>query len=457
MTYGLLRALAGIALRWYYRDIQVQGRERIPTGAPLLLVVNHPNALVDALVVGTVVPRRVLITAKATLFANPIAAALLRYLGVLPLRRAADVREDERRNPARNDDTFRAVREALGRRGAVLIFPEGKSHDEPELAPLKSGAARMALQAHRSGDAPRLTVVPIGLTFERKESPRTRVLVQVGEPICLDDWAAPEGRREVEALTSEIDVRLRAVTLNFSSADRAARATALASLITAIMLEPPAIGARDRRLALETHLAGRIDAIRSELDAASPELRARVDRLLTDLLAIHAELRSRRIRLEDVSISRRWRDGLRFIFRESWILLTAGPLALWGRINHWLPLRLARAIAARSVESAADPAMRTIVAGLGLILLAYAAQGIAVGMLFGTVTAVIYLVSLPVAADVNFRLSDRLARATQRARTFLLFRSQPELQRTLMATLARLRDETAEVEKELGGRRTGGN
>ena len=132
-------------------------------------------------------------------------------------------------------------------------------------------------------------------------------------------------------------------------------------------------------------------------------------------------------------------------------MLTAGPLALWGRINHELPLRLARAIAARSVESAADPAMRTIVAGLGLILLAYAAQGIVVGMLFGTVTAVIYLVSLPVAGDVNFRLSDRLARATQRARTFLLFRSQPELQQRLIAAVARLRDETAEVEKELGG------
>ena len=64
-VYALLRAIAGVALRWYYRDIQVERLERIPRQRPLLLVVNHPNALVDALLVVWIVPRRVLITAKA--------------------------------------------------------------------------------------------------------------------------------------------------------------------------------------------------------------------------------------------------------------------------------------------------------------------------------------------------------------------------------------------------------
>src|SRR5215213_443603 len=115
--YALLRAIAGVALRWYYRDIQVEGLARIPRGNPLLLVVNHPNALVDALLVGWVVPRRVLITAKSTLFTNPLAAALLRYLGVLPLRRAKDeAQASERPDPTRNRGTFEAVHRALSRR-----------------------------------------------------------------------------------------------------------------------------------------------------------------------------------------------------------------------------------------------------------------------------------------------------------------------------------------------------
>ena len=57
IAYALLRALAGIALRWYYRDIHVEGLERIPRHRPLILAVNHPNALVDALLVAWVVPR----------------------------------------------------------------------------------------------------------------------------------------------------------------------------------------------------------------------------------------------------------------------------------------------------------------------------------------------------------------------------------------------------------------
>src|SRR5215211_1855078 len=172
--YALLRAIAGVALRWYYRDIQVEGLPRIPRGSPLLLVVNHPNALVDALVVGWVVPRRVLITAKATIFRNPLAGWFLRHLGVVPLRRASDeARAGGRIDPSRNRDTFQAVHDALRRDGTVLIFPEGKSHDEPSLAPLKTGAARMALQAREAGVIG-LAIVPIGLTFERKDAPRTR-------------------------------------------------------------------------------------------------------------------------------------------------------------------------------------------------------------------------------------------------------------------------------------------
>ena len=93
----------------------------------------------------------------------------------------------------------------------------------------------MALHARDAGDVAGLAIVPIGLTFERKDAPRTRVLVQIGEPIVMDGWRAarriarpprrspPRSRRD-----------LRAVTLNYASADDAARAVRLASLIAAL-------------------------------------------------------------------------------------------------------------------------------------------------------------------------------------------------------------------------------
>src|SRR5207249_550750 len=83
----------------------------------------------------------------------------------------------------RNARAFGALRDVLRRRGAVVIFPEGISHDNPWLAPLRTGAARIALEARDEGGVEGLYIVPIGLTFERKDAPRTRVLVQVGDAI----------------------------------------------------------------------------------------------------------------------------------------------------------------------------------------------------------------------------------------------------------------------------------
>src|SRR5437660_12012067 len=65
MLFVLLRSVAGIALRWFYSRIDVEGLEKIPPTAPVLLAVNHPNALVDALVVAWISPRRMVLTARA--------------------------------------------------------------------------------------------------------------------------------------------------------------------------------------------------------------------------------------------------------------------------------------------------------------------------------------------------------------------------------------------------------
>lgn len=453
--YPLIRAISGVALRWFYRDVQVEGLARIPRRRPLLLVVNHPNALVDALLVIWLVPRRVLITAKATIFRNPIAGALLHWLGVVPLRRASDeAQHGGSTSPARNKETFRAVYDALRSNGTVLIFPEGRSHDEPSLAPLKTGAARMALYAQEAGDVSELAILPIGLTFERKEAPRTRVLVQIGEPILLASWRAPPNTTPADALTAEIDARLRAITLNYQTVDDATRAVRLAAVIAALFEEVPSIGVVDRRLGAEMAIARRIDDLSSKLQHADDEARRQADQLVQRLDAIERVAALHGVLIEDVGISLAPKRALRFIVREGWLLIVGGPVAIWGRVNHWLPFRAAHVIAMRSIDGASDPAMRTLVAGTAFVGLTYLAQGAAVAALWGARVALAYLISLPLAADINFYLSDRLRRAVQRARAFLLFRRDPEVQMRLSEELASLREAVLAFERALGSPRS---
>jgi 1-acyl-sn-glycerol-3-phosphate acyltransferase len=210
MIYNSLRWIAGIALHWFYRDIRILGRERIPTRGPLLIAVNHQNALVDSLVAGWLLPRRVTMTAKATLADNPIIAMIFRLLGVVPLRRVRDelpMVSAGVPNPNRNQLAFQEILDVLENGGAVLVFPEGKSHNGHSLEPLKTGLARLALQARNERQIAGVTILPIGLVFEEKSTPGTVLGANIGEAIEMDRWVGEDHR----ALTDEIAFRLSRV------------------------------------------------------------------------------------------------------------------------------------------------------------------------------------------------------------------------------------------------------
>ena len=93
--------------------------------------------------------------------------------------------------------------------------------------------------------------------------------------------------------------------------------------------------------------------------------------------------------------------------------------------------------------------MRTVLAGAALVLLAYLAQTLAVAAVWGPMVAAGYLVSLPIAADINFYLSERIRRAACRARAYLRFRRDPELQQRLDGDLTALRQDVIAFEHAL--------
>jgi 1-acyl-sn-glycerol-3-phosphate acyltransferase len=185
----------------------------VPDG-PVLVVANHPNVFFDPLVIFHVAGRPTRPLAKAPLFQNPVYRPFLVALGGLPVWR----RMDDPTLVHRNEETFRAAIAALAAGDAVQIYPEGRSHSEPSLAPLRTGAARIALRAEaESGWRLGLHIVPIGLTFTRKTLFRGRVAAYVGEPFTVTAWRGAWESDPVEAvraLTDEIARRLEAVTLN---------------------------------------------------------------------------------------------------------------------------------------------------------------------------------------------------------------------------------------------------
>ena len=475
MLYPMLRWTAATALRWLYRDVRVEGWEHVPPRGPLLIAANHPNQLIDVLLVATAIDRRVLFTGKAVLLDNPLVAALFRAVGFVPLRRASDerARRDRRPeslgdeaaaapaapDPARNADAFRAIVDALAGGGAVLVFPEGISHNAPQLAPLKTGIARAALQAAADPRVRGLAVLPVGLTFERKWEPRTRALVQFGEPLDVSAWLAEHGvaapgsapPQLAEALTREVDRRLRAVTLNFDTPEAAERAMAVSALMSEVMADTARpLAEPDAPLAAVAGVARRAAAVQRRLAELGTDERGRVERFLARRDAFRGSLAAAGVPASEIGLDTGVAPGAWFVVREAGVLLGLGPLAWWGRLNHWVPLRLARAIARRTSRTPEDPAMHTVVVGLILVLVFYLLQTALVWWWADVGWAALYLLSLPTAARWDFRFRERMRRAGARVRSYLRFRRDPALQARLLDEAWWLRTQAAAIDPAVG-------
>ena len=182
----------------------------------MLLAANHPNSLLDPIVLFRTAGRGSRPLAKAPLFEKRVVGRLIRVLGGIPVYR----REDDPARMERNQDTFRAAVAALGQGDAIQIFPEGRSHSDPSISTLRTGAARMALRAEaEAGWTLGVRVVPVGLTYTRKPFFRGRAVAQYGEPIDVwrfrSDYEADD-HAAARALTAELDRRLRSLTLELA-------------------------------------------------------------------------------------------------------------------------------------------------------------------------------------------------------------------------------------------------
>src|SRR5215468_7811714 len=180
MMRRFLRALFRLSLRIFFRRVEIEGIERIPREGGVIFAANHPNALVDPLLFLCFAPRPVAVLAKAPLFSTPVVGAFVRGFDSIPVYRSQDAGSDL----SKNRETFDAARRLLASGGGLLLFPEGVSHDDPKLRPLKTGAARIALGAAAlAGSA--LALVPAGLYYTWKRRFRSSVLLSFGQPIAV--------------------------------------------------------------------------------------------------------------------------------------------------------------------------------------------------------------------------------------------------------------------------------
>ena len=213
----------GLHIAWarlWFEAISIRGREHLPASGPVLYVALHRNGIVDGFV------HECVLRAPTYL----ISAQWKQGLRGLFFDGICVVREKDAGDASQNADALTLCVEHLRQGGELGIFPEGTSALGPKHLPFKTGAAR-TLAAYLATGGP-ITVLPIGLHYERAWAFRSKVEVVIGPPIDTGLDPALSPNRQMRTLQQRLELALEGVGINVADAAEQALVEGLAYAAT---------------------------------------------------------------------------------------------------------------------------------------------------------------------------------------------------------------------------------
>ncbi|MCH8069027.1 MAG: 1-acyl-sn-glycerol-3-phosphate acyltransferase, partial [Candidatus Marinimicrobia bacterium] len=341
MLYYLIKFLAVLSLERFFDKIIVEHKERIHPDCPTIYVANHPNTMMDAMVAGYAVGKRIHFTAKSTIFANPIASWFLKKVGLVPIYR----REDSPDQMGKNEDIFIRLYEHLETGGSFLIFPEGISISDRLLHEIKTGAARIAFGAEvRNKFSLNVQIVPVGLNYSDYQKFRSDVYCRFGYPIFINEYRDNYEKDPVQAVkevTEKIKHQLEKVTTTLPESELSDLVDFVNTIYKKdLMVE---MGLETKSVEDEFFVTkGIIDAV-EWYKQHHPESTKIMSKEMGNYLRT-----LQRLQLRDDFLSPA-RKGIKFRRRlKSWFFLVFGfPVFLWGAINNFPGYKIPRVLTDR--------------------------------------------------------------------------------------------------------------
>ena len=329
-------------MRLYFKDIERVGEAPGGDTRGRVFVSNHYNALIDPILVLTDTACDISPVAKSTLWSVPGLKWLLDRAGAVPIVRRKDSPE---KAAGANDAAFDKIASHLSGGGNILIFPEGTSHSESQLAPLKSGAARMLLAAERCGGVPP-TFQAAALEFDDRTTFRSRCLVLWGPVRQFSEVAGGSDEERVDAATRQMADDLGELLVEGSTHEERLRIARVAELL--------ANEGDDRTLGAWNEIGRRVELAKHALGGAD------IEKVGAPVDAYYAALD--RLHLTDAQVSAPLQPVTRV--RARWKQLALAPLAASGIALYALPYFVPRFVA-RSTD---PDAVSTIKLGAALVV-----------------------------------------------------------------------------------------
>ncbi len=312
MIYRVFSWLASVAVHLFFRQIEVEALDHVPSTGPVLFVPNHSNALVDPLVLITSTRRVVTVTAKSALAKNPLLGCLMRALGVVTFHRKQD--RGKGVDFRQNIRSLRRCRRILADGGSICIFPEGVSHSDSKLRSFHPGPARIALDfIAKDGNPGRLQIIPVGLLYTEKDRFRSSVWLRFGAPLNPAEWLEEHPDAGPVELTEELQSRVARLTLNYQTRRESAILRWAGEIAATGGETPRPLGAAKYSVAEWFRLAGRLQAGYESLMKTNPDA---VDELAKRIRRYRAELKRIGISPREIYLPIHFGRAALFLIRE---------------------------------------------------------------------------------------------------------------------------------------------
>src|SRR5690606_10332368 len=123
--------------------------------------------------------------ARADIFKNKTAAAILKFLKIMPVYRMRDGKE----NLAKNDETFLSSIRVLENNFALGLFPEAAHSGKRQMLVHKKAVPRIVFMAEeKSKNNLDIQIIPTGIYYSHYWKFNRNLIVNFGKPIRVNEF-----------------------------------------------------------------------------------------------------------------------------------------------------------------------------------------------------------------------------------------------------------------------------
>ena len=416
MLYGLIKIISLAGVRTFFRRISPQHVNNIPAKDPVIFVCNHPNTMMDPLVVGTTCNRKLFFFAKSTLFNNPFSKWLLPKLQLVPVYR----KQDDSTQINKNEDTFEKGFKILKDKGAFLIFPEGVSTGDRILSKIKTGAARIGFGAMvKNNWELDITMIPVGLSYSNAIKFKSNVIVRYGNPIKLKSFKQQYDLDEfkvVNQLTDQIETALSKLTTNVNDLASEEIVSALELIYKKELMTNLGLDVKNKfdDFSVTKGLVNGVEWYFKNKPHKVEEFKEMFQNYQSDLSLL--ELKDEFLDPSNKSVT---------FFERIQILtyiILGFPIYLYGIINNIIPYKLPRLIAKQFARSKSEIAPTKLITGIGIFVIYYILEILIFSALVNnTLLTTIYILSLIPSGNFVLSYIFRIRKYRQHLRFLTIF------------------------------------